>query len=189
MTLTEQFSTMIAMTMMGIWIGLTLTTYQRLIHPKKKWHWIMIVTDIMFWIFQGLLIFYVLLSVNQGDVRFYIFLALACGFACYKALIESTYQRFLEWLIYVFDRLTQLTKRLLKLFFVQPIVFLLKLLYQLVKMIGRTIIILVLFIFSIVLFPFKLIVRWFIPTAWVNSVINFFARIKAIINKWVEKFR
>ncbi|MBM7683948.1 spore cortex biosynthesis protein YabQ [Pullulanibacillus pueri] len=189
MTLTEQFSTMIAMTLMGGWIGMALSTYHRLIHPKKKWHWIMIVTDILFWIVQGLLIFYVLLSVNQGEIRFYIFLALACGYAAYKALLETLYERILNGVIDLFDRFARFIKRLLNLFFVQPTYFLLKLLFRFVKMIGRILSMMSLFLLSIILFPFKLMVRWFIPTSWKIHLGQLLAKSRETLMKWTDKFR
>ncbi|KKK36658.1 spore coat protein [Mesobacillus campisalis] len=101
MTLTTQFITMLAMIGMGSLFGVSLDTYNRFLQRQRRKTWIVFINDVLFWVYQGLSIFYVLFSVNQGELRFYIFLALLCGFAAYQSLVRRLYLKLLEWLISV----------------------------------------------------------------------------------------
>lgn len=101
MTLTTQFLTMIAMIGMGSLFGALLDTYNRFLQRQKRKNWIVFINDLLFWILQGLSIFYVLFLVNEGEVRIYVFLALLCGFAAYQSLMKRIYLKILEWLIHV----------------------------------------------------------------------------------------
>lgn len=166
MTLSEQFATMIAMTAMGLWIGASLTTYHRLIRPKGKWHWMMIITDTFFWILQGLLIFYVLLDINQGQVRFYIFLALILGYASYKALFEKIYQKVLEATITIIISIATFIQKAIMILFIKPVFGLLMLVFLSCKILGRFLLSILLFFLTIIYLPFK----WLIPTLVINKV-------------------
>ena len=93
MTLTVQFYTMIAMVAMGVWLGVAMDTYSRFFHPSKSKSLWLYANDVVFWLLQGLLIFYVLYVVNEGELRLYVFLALLCGYAAYRALLQPLYRR------------------------------------------------------------------------------------------------
>ncbi len=99
MTLTVQFYTMLAMIGMGSMFGAALDTYNRFLNRTKRKRWLVFLNDILFWILQALFIFYILFIVNFGEVRFYIFLALLCGFAAYQSLLKGIYLQFLDWII------------------------------------------------------------------------------------------
>ncbi len=101
MTLTVQFYTLLAMIGMGSCFGAALDTYNRFLKRPKRKSWIVFINDILFWLIQGLAIFYVLFLVNQGELRFYLFLALLCGFSAYQALLKNIYKQALEKGIYV----------------------------------------------------------------------------------------
>ena len=99
MTLSTQFMTMLAMIGMGVFFGAGLDTYNRFLKRSKRKSWLVFINDVLFWILQGLFIFFVLFRVNQGELRFYIFIALLCGFAAYQSLFKGIYLRWLEMLI------------------------------------------------------------------------------------------
>jgi spore cortex biosynthesis protein YabQ len=101
MTLSTQFLTMLVMIGMGAFFGAALDTYNRFLQRSKRKNWFTFINDVLFWVFQGLLIFYVLFHVNQGEWRFYIFIALICGFAAYQSLFKQIYLKILEILINV----------------------------------------------------------------------------------------
>ncbi len=88
MTLSTQFLTMLSMIGMGSLFGAMLDTYQRFLKRPKRKSLIVFINDLFFWIIQALLIFYTLFQVNNGELRFYIFLALLCGFAAYQSLFK-----------------------------------------------------------------------------------------------------
>jgi spore cortex biosynthesis protein YabQ len=99
MTLSVQFYTMLAMVGMGSVFGAALDTYNRFLNRKTKKRWLVFLNDFLFWILQALFIFYILFSVNFGEVRFYVFVALLCGFAGYQALLKDFYKKILERVI------------------------------------------------------------------------------------------
>ncbi|MCT4478311.1 spore cortex biosynthesis protein YabQ [Peribacillus sp. NPDC101481] len=107
MTLTIQFYTLLAMIGMGSGFGAALDTYSRFLKRSERKRWIVFIHDFLFWIIQGLLIFYVLFLVNEGEFRLYLFLALLCGFSAYQALFKGFYQRFLEFLIILVIKLAR----------------------------------------------------------------------------------
>lgn len=84
---------------MGIAFGAMLDTYQRFLKRGTRKSWIVFLNDLLFWCIQGIIIFYVLFQVNFGELRFYLFLALLCGFSAYQALFKQVYQNVLETLI------------------------------------------------------------------------------------------
>ena len=100
MTLSTQFMTMLAMIGMGIFFGAALDTYNRFLKRRKRKSWLVFINDVLFWILQSLFIFFVLFRVNQGELRFYIFIALLCGFAGYQSVFKGIYLKWLEMLIF-----------------------------------------------------------------------------------------
>lgn len=155
MSLEVQFHTMITMVAMGIWIGLALDTYHRFIPKKKKFHWMTALCDLLFWVIQGLVVFYILLLVNEGQMRFYIVLALLCGYAAYKALFQKSYLRILEGIIQFFIIFYRTIKRFVQIFFINPIKWLLKVIYTLCMMILSTMLTVFLWVVKIVWIPIK----------------------------------
>ena len=99
MTLSTQFLTMLSMIGMGSLFGAMLDTYQRFLKRPKRKSWIVFFNDLLFWIIQALIIFYTLFLVNNGELRFYIFLALLCGFAAYQSLFKGLILKLLEMVI------------------------------------------------------------------------------------------
>ncbi|WP_404330659.1 spore cortex biosynthesis protein YabQ [Mesobacillus maritimus] len=137
MTLTTQFLTMLSMIGMGSLFGASLDTYSRFLQRRKRKNWIVFLNDILFWILQGLSIFYVLFIVNEGELRFYIFLALLCGFAAYQSLLKRGYLKVLEWIISVAISTYKITVNLFKTLVYQPLRFLLVSTVSLLILLGK----------------------------------------------------
>ncbi|MEB3750596.1 spore cortex biosynthesis protein YabQ [Geobacillus sp. FSL W8-0032] len=123
MSISIQFYTMLAMIGMGGWIGMAFDTYSRLFKRHERAHWLVFVNDVLFWVVQALFVFYVLLLVNEGELRFYLFLALLCGYAAYQSLLRSSYVRLLERLIWLAARIGQALAELFRAVVVRPLVF------------------------------------------------------------------
>ncbi|GER67634.1 spore cortex biosynthesis protein YabQ [Weizmannia acidilactici] len=151
MSLTTQFYTMLAMLAMGSFFGGALDTYNRFLQRGKRKRWIVFIHDVLFWLCQSLLLFYVLFLVNSGEVRFYIFLALLCGFAAYQALFKRVYMHILEWCIQTAVRTAWFAAGMFRLLLFRPakwfVLFLFALLvgagrafYAIVKMMAKMVI-------------------------------------------------
>ncbi|OZM55835.1 spore cortex biosynthesis protein YabQ [Lottiidibacillus patelloidae] len=137
MSLSVQFLTTLAMIAMGVEVGAALDTYKRFIEKQKSI--ILFINDFLFWVCQGLLIFLVLLNVNEGELRIFVFLALLCGYAMYQSLFKSIYMRLLERLISITITLYRFLRKLINGLIIKPIIWLLQLVLALCMMIGKVI--------------------------------------------------
>jgi spore cortex biosynthesis protein YabQ len=194
MTLTTQFLTMIAMIGMGSLFGALLDTYNRFLQRQKRKTWIVFINDLLFWILQGLSIFYVLFLVNEGEVRIYIFLALICGFAAYQSLMKRIYLRCLEWLIsLVISTYRLLVNIFLSLVF-RPLRYLVLTIISLLILIGKGSLSLLKMILSISIWIIKvlwkpiqllLIIFWkFMPKGIKNNVEKLYNKMAGFIYRF-----
>ncbi|MFC4182040.1 spore cortex biosynthesis protein YabQ [Saccharococcus thermophilus] len=209
MSLTTQLATMLAMIGMGGWLGVALDTYNRFLQRQDRSHWIVFINDILFWIVQSLIIFYVLLLVNQGELRFYIFLAILCGYAAYQSLFRKIYLKVLEWLIWFVTRLYQFFVQLCRYVIIRPIQLLLQILLALILFIGKMLLSLfrlslrILHQLARLLFaPFRwmaLIIWKITPPRWQRICTKIFAYLTGIIRQmknmkdrirtWISKWQ
>ncbi|PLR91898.1 spore cortex biosynthesis protein YabQ [Bacillus sp. T33-2] len=157
MTLSTQFLTMLAMIGMGCFFGASLDTYNRFLKRSRRKHWMVFINDILFWLFQGLSVFYVLFSVNLGELRFYIFVALLCGFAAYQSLLKRIYLKILEVAISVVVSVGNAGITFFRLLVIRPLQLLVTLVFSLFILIGRGLYALLKISLSIVLWTVKII--------------------------------
>lgn len=203
MTLSTQFITMLTMVGMGVFFGISLDTYQYFLKRTERKRLVVFFHDLLFWFFQALLIFYVLFLVNQGEVRVYLILALLLGFTIYKSLFQSLYLRLLKILIstivqtanFIAKLVIQVIYkpiRMLLLFIVSILIFLLKGLKTLVRFVLRVL----RFIIKSVFLPIK----WLLSLIWLilpNKVkifvekfygylAGYYRQIEKYWNKWIS---
>lgn len=124
MSLTVQLYTMLSMIGMGAWTGAALDTYQRFLKRAKRKRVLVFFYDLLFWFVQALLIFYVLLLVNEATIRIYVFVALLCGFATYQSMFKRLYLLVLETGIKITIRVYRISVSITKLLIVNPVLFL-----------------------------------------------------------------
>lgn len=195
MSLTIQLNTMIAMVLMGAWLGAALDTYGRFIKRPKRATWVLFINDILFWMVQALLFFYVLLNVNEGQLRFYIILAILCGYAAYQSLFKNVYLKILELLIKSSICTYRFVYRLIIIFIVRPIKWLIQLIIVLILFLGNVLWKILKLAFLIVYTPIKWTfqILWrFVPQKvkiFFISMAGFLIRKKNTIVKWWKKFR
>ncbi|WP_163102900.1 spore cortex biosynthesis protein YabQ [Peribacillus alkalitolerans] len=183
MTLTIQFYTLISMIAMGSYFGAALDTYNRFLQRSKRKRWIVFIHDLLFWLVQGLIIFYVLFLVNQGELRFYLFLALLCGFAAYQALFKKLYMSVLEWMIQFVISLFKLLVKIITILLVRPIIGLIKITYFLTIKILKGLYTLVKLIFRVVLSIIRVVLR---PIWWILKII--WKLLPKYVTKRVDRF-
>lgn len=150
---------MLAMIGMGSLFGASLDTYNRFLQRHKRKNWIIFINDILFWVYQGLSIFYVLFSVNQGELRFYIFIALLCGFAAYQSLLKRIYLKCLDWIIAVVVAAYRLSVRIVFTLIFRPLRFLTLSIVSLLLLTGRGLLALMKKILSILLWILKVALK------------------------------
>ncbi|CAG9623090.1 spore cortex biosynthesis protein YabQ [Sutcliffiella rhizosphaerae] len=169
MTLTTQFYTMIAMIGVGAWLGLAIDTYGRFLKREKRARWIVFIHDILFWLLQGLIAFYVLLLVNEGELRFYILIALVCGFAAYQSIFRYFYLNLLETIIKLVLNLYYFLTKVVRMLVVKPIQLLVQAVlliilgtWKIIFQVVRFILLLIWRVVKLCLLPFK----WTGMLAW-----------------------
>jgi spore cortex biosynthesis protein YabQ len=206
MTLSTQFFTLLSMIGMGSLFGAMFDTYQRFLNRPKRKQWIVFLNDLLFWIIQAVIIFYTLFLVNNGELRFYIFLALICGFAAYQSLFKGSYLRLLEFTIKTVIAISRLIRKTFQLLIFKPILGLIQLVIIIIIAIGRGLLTLVKFIskvllliVKIILFPIQkiLFVFWkLLPKSIKKSVeklynktAGIFQRIRNYITKLINRWK
>jgi len=158
MTLSTQFLTMLSMVGMGTLFGAMFDTYQRFLNRPKRKHWIVFFNDLLFWIIQAIIIFYSLFLVNNGELRFYIFIALVCGFAAYQSLFKGVYLWLLELLISIGVTIYRFLKSTILLLIFKPVVGIARITTFMILLLGRGLFTLVKFIFKVLLFIVKYVI-------------------------------
>ncbi|MEI4790865.1 spore cortex biosynthesis protein YabQ [Bacillus sp. FJAT-53060] len=187
MTLTVQFYTMLSMAAMGIWLGASLDTYKLFVNREKTSRWFLVIHDLLFWMVQGLLFFYVLLLTNEGEFRLYIFLAVALGFSMYQALMKQLYIKILKFIITCIYKAVLVLKRLVMSIVFQPIRWIVKLIISAILFLLQSFLRIVRFTFrlvwkvlSIVCYPLiwllNVTIIHRIPEKWRTSVRLFFSK-------------
>ncbi|QST00141.1 spore cortex biosynthesis protein YabQ [Pontibacillus sp. ALD_SL1] len=190
MSLDTQFLTMVIMFSSGVYLGMVMDTFKRF-EPLWKSNLIMRYSfEILFWILQGLVLFYFLFLANQGELRLYIVLAVVCGYAAYQALFRETYKKVLERLIKIISGLIRFITRVVTVFIVRPVRFIVITIMKLILLLWTTLLAIILFLFKILLYPFQLIGRitWKLMPKNVKKylldVAGFYSKMKNIILKW-----
>jgi spore cortex biosynthesis protein YabQ len=206
MTLSTQFLTMLSMIGMGSLFGVMFDTYQRFLDRPNRKSWIVFINDLLFWVIQALIIFYILFLVNNGELRFYIFVALLCGFAAYQSLFKGIYLKLLEAMIRSVIALYQFFRRGFQLLIYKPVVGIIQLLISIIILLGRGTFSLVKFILKVLLFILKvlwvpiakiIIILWkLLPKSikkyvekLYNKTAGFFMEIKNYLGKWIKKWK
>ena len=169
MTLSTQFYTLLSMIGMGSCFGIALDTYNRFLKRGKRKRWIVFMNDLLFWIVQTLLIFYVLFIVNHGELRFYLFLAILCGFAAYQSLLKNLYNWLLESMIQLIVQLWRLLVKAFTHIIFQPIKSILIFLVSVVVFVGKGLLTLAKRIGSLLLWILKIggsPIKWLFVSLW-----------------------
>ncbi|SDZ66357.1 spore cortex biosynthesis protein YabQ [Evansella caseinilytica] len=195
MTLEVQFLSMLASAGTGIWLGASFDTYKRFLGSPKRFRWTFVINDVLFWILQGLIFFYVLLQVNNGDVRFYLILSLILGYSIYRALFEKLFLQLLEWLIGFCKGTYRMISRTIKVLIITPIKWLLQLVLSLSMILLTTLWNILLFLLRIALFPFRKLMQQISPVferyfgRVKNKLLQWIRAMKKTWNKFLNKFR
>jgi spore cortex biosynthesis protein YabQ len=182
MTLSTQFLTMLSMIGMGSLFGVMFDTYQRFLDRPNRKSWIVFFNDLLFWVIQALIIFYILFLVNNGELRFYIFVALLCGFAAYQSLFKGVYLRLLEFMIKTAIAIYRFIRRAFQLLIYKPVVGLIQLVISIIILIGRGLFSLVKFVLKVLLFILKI---FWVPV--VKIILILWKLLPKGIKKYVEK--
>ncbi|KGX90073.1 hypothetical protein N781_08490 [Pontibacillus halophilus JSM 076056 = DSM 19796] len=194
MSLDTQFYTMLLMFGSGVYLGSAIDTYRRFERLWKGHVWLRYVSEILFWVIQSVIIFYMLFLGNEGELRFYIFLSILCGYAAYQALFKTVYRLWLERVITMTVALYRFLKRLVFVLIVQPIRFLLMLVTKLLIIFWSVILWILMTLLKVVLYPIRLLGKllwWLLPKKFqefLRQVAGFYSKMKNRLDKIWEKY-
>jgi spore cortex biosynthesis protein YabQ len=121
-TLSVQFLTMASMMASGAALGLFFDVYRVLSSEFRFPRWMIPPLDLLFWGVGTVTVFRVLFLSNGGDVRIYVFLAMALGVSFYFALISGFAVQSVRWLIKQMKALIRFLIKLVDLLIVRPII-------------------------------------------------------------------
>ncbi|MFC4600585.1 spore cortex biosynthesis protein YabQ [Cohnella hongkongensis] len=112
MNAAAQGMTIATMMLCGLAMGLAFDVYRVASHRFHVARWLLPALDAAYWAAATLGVFAVLLAVNQGEVRMYVFLGLGIGVTGYFGLLSPWMVRFTGKLIDVMKRLFLLVWKL-----------------------------------------------------------------------------
>ena len=192
MSLTTQLYTMLAMIGVGLYLGAAIDTYGRFLNREKRSRWLVFAHDLLFWLLQGLVTFFVLLLVNEGELRFYILIALVCGYAAYQSLFRYLYLSLLESMIQFFIRSYHFVEKMLKMLIVKPIqivvqaiIFILLGVLKGIYSLGRFLLLSAWKIIGLLTLPFKWLgmLGWkLLPKAWKKYLSGLFKKLEGFFS-------
>ncbi|EXX85043.1 spore cortex biosynthesis protein YabQ [Paenibacillus darwinianus] len=159
MSLQVQFVTLAMMVISGIGMGAAFDGYRVVSNELRIGRLWIPLLDLLYWAAATLIVFRVLASSNEGEVRVYVFLGLMIGIAFYFWLLSGTVIRLVRGYQAAVRSLIRLGIRTFDLFVVRPVV----LLVRLLRIILGCAIVFSLFLVRIVVQlcrPFWLFFRW-----------------------------
>ncbi|GAA0439400.1 spore cortex biosynthesis protein YabQ [Lentibacillus halophilus] len=193
MTLSAQFATMLSMTAGGFYLGIILDTYRRLSIYWKGSPFMIYAMEIVFWLSQTMLLYYVLFLVNSGELRVYVFLACLLGFSMYKGVAANAYQTFLEHIIRMVAAVYRFCRRTVQILVIIPVKAIILFMSAVAMSILRAATALVRWLVTIVFTPvfwlFRLLYS-LLPSSFqkkLYKIAGFYSKIENICRKWIKE--
>lgn len=90
----EQFSSFFFTVAVGLVIGIIIDFYRSIIYYRRLRPWAIAAGDLLIWLFLTVLVFFLLLLNNWGEVRVYVLLGIATGFLLYRKWFSPFMFRF-----------------------------------------------------------------------------------------------
>ncbi|ARI75447.1 spore cortex biosynthesis protein YabQ [Halobacillus mangrovi] len=194
MSLTTQFVTILTMLAGGMFVGASVDTFERFFHNRNKKSLLEIIYQLLFWLIQAAFLFYILYLANYGELRVYVFVALACGYASYRALFQNLYLKALEVIIRVVSAILRTLKKIIYHLVIWPIKSMIFLIFSLLIVVYKILLKGIILLFLVVFYPIKLVFRliWrLVPKNMKNylrHLAGFLDKIKNTMSKWKKRF-
>ncbi|HLS59825.1 MAG TPA: spore cortex biosynthesis protein YabQ [Virgibacillus sp.] len=188
MTLTVQFTTMIAMVLCGFYFGIALDTLRRFTPYWRDSRFMTYFMEISFWFTQTLFLFYVLYVVNAGELRVYVFVACFLGYSVYQVVAANIYKKVLEVIIQLIQSIYQFCKKVGETLIFRPIKWTFSIILRILRMCSS----IIFYIVNLIFVPF----RWFLQllnfllpkkiTKYFNKIAQFYSILKRRSVNWVK---
>ncbi|MGL4818710.1 MAG: spore cortex biosynthesis protein YabQ [Bacilli bacterium] len=190
MSLSIQLYTLFSMIGVGAYLGMALDTYERLLIRRKRHRMFVFLTDVLFWIVQGILTFFLLLNLNDAEVRVYILIAMGIGFSFYQALVRTVFIKVLEQVVRFVLATTRFVRRLVRVCVVLPVIYVYRLLRTILMGLLTVSVTVVVFtlrvVWRTVIALCRLLFFW-MPKSWVAQLENM-AKSCGKMADWAKKW-
>jgi spore cortex biosynthesis protein YabQ len=187
-TLYVQFFTLFMMFCSGLALG-TIFDISRVLSGKLRVpRFILPLVDILYWIVATILVFWLLMYSNEGQVRVFVFLGIGIGICFYFALLSN----WIIWLLLLGIRITialfRFAQKMVELFLIKPLLGI----YRLTVLILGFLLTIAVFLYKIMLqllYPVWRLLIWIIRplrklrlwpagmTEWPKKISKFFRRL------------
>lgn len=190
MSLSIQFLSLATMVVVGVYLGCMFDTLDRFSFHWKDRRIFAYLIEISFWLMQSLLLFYLLLLVNQGEVRFSYLIAVFLGFMIYQRIVAQWYKRVLEVIIRIVTAFYRFFYRAVEVLIVYPLRWTFHVLLALVIFLFQLFCHILRLIWQLIYIPIRTIGRllWrLIPKnahKYLVSFAGFYSKIENIILRW-----
>lgn len=185
MTLNVQLLTMMTMIAGGLYLGVAQETYYRITNRLRRNVYFTYLFDPIFWIVQTAILFYLLYHVNNGVIRFYIFLACFLGFSMYVVLFQAVYRAILEGFIKLLTWIIKTIITLMNVILIVP-------LRMLFHIISKVLLFILRILGKIGFFPLKILhklaKKWLPEKIYKNifKMVTFCSTIIVKITRWFQ---
>ncbi|WP_077329967.1 spore cortex biosynthesis protein YabQ [Virgibacillus siamensis] len=193
MTLNVQFITMIAMVIGGLYLGIIQETFRRFSVHWKRRRVMAYFMEISFWLSQTMILYYLLFRVNNGELRFYVFVAVLLGFSVYQALVANIYKRLLEQIISIVLKCFRIIEKVINFLIITPVKFIIQVAVTCVMFVLHILLNIVRYVLKVVVAPILWIFRalfGILPENIQNKlykIAEFYSTIENTCRKWVKK--
>lgn len=162
--------TMLAMIISGIYIGIATETYNRVKRIWKTKPSLRMSLEIIYWLGQTFILYTALYYVNNGEIRFYVFLSVLCGYSMYVVLFRKLYRALLEKIIRFIRTCARIIYNVLHTVIYRPCKALITFLYRLFLQIIKLALFICNYLLTIVFLPFRWIHFILVRTLPINKV-------------------
>lgn len=160
MSIGVQFQTLFSMAVCGLLMGMGYDTYQVFRQKGRFPAWLVFLLDVAFWLVSVWFVFWILAYVNNGVVRFPIFLGLFGGAWLYFLLGSKMYIRFLQAAIRFCQWLYRTVLLIFDTLIVRPVLFVYRVIGMLLAFVLQIVMTILQFIWKIVQIPIAPVRKW-----------------------------
>lgn len=156
MNLQTQWMTLVWMLASGTLMGIAFDSYRVVSGQLRFPRWSVHLLDLFYWIASALFVFRMLYHVNQGELRFYVFLGLFLGVWIHFLFLSVLTERFVVNLIRIVHKIYRFCVRLVYITLFVPI----KWLWKGIKLLLGFVWILIVFLGRVTLSPIWKLLAW-----------------------------
>lgn len=159
MNAAAQFTTIGALMLCGLAMGLVFDVYRVASHRFHIARWLLPGLDVVYWAAATLGVFNILLNNNYGEVRMYVFLGLGIGVTGYFGLFSARVVKLTGWLFERFKGLFRILWKLVNIIIIVPVTWIVRLLAKLLDIVFVVTAALLLWVGRLLLKPFSALGR------------------------------